>query len=166
MSSSSAMGFTRWCFEHPLTYVLPRRSCWMRARIAIVPSSEFLHWHMQITSTVWGQWKYSLPAGTTCTIVDLMHRPDLNGQSCLLVSYDSEKQRWCGTVDGVTIGIRRKNLESVGLRCRELTRHSRSVGPVLCVESNKTTRYRETTHTHDRTPLDHTRLHTSISSYH
>ena len=72
--------------------------------------SEFLHWHMQVTSTVWGQWKYSLSAGTTCTIVDLMHRPDLNGQSCLLVSYDSEKQQWCGTVDGVTIGIRRKNL--------------------------------------------------------
>ena len=22
--------------------------------------SEFLHWHMQITSTVWGQWKYSI----------------------------------------------------------------------------------------------------------
>ena len=74
--------------------------------------SEFLHWHMQITSTVWGQWKYSLPAGTTCTIVDLIQRPDLNGQPCLLVSYDSGRQRWCGTVGGETIGIRRKNLSA------------------------------------------------------
>ena len=72
--------------------------------------SEFLHWHMQITSTVWGQWKYSLSAGTTCIIVDLIQRPDLNGQTCLLVSYDPGRQRWCGTVGEETIGIRRKNL--------------------------------------------------------
>ena len=72
--------------------------------------SEFLHWHMQITSTVWGQWKYSLSAGTTCMIVDLIQRPDLNGQSRLLVSYDPGRQRWCGMVGGETIGIRRKNL--------------------------------------------------------
>ena len=72
--------------------------------------SEFLHWHMQITSTVWGQWKYSLSAGTTCMIVDLIQIPDLNGQTCLLVSYDPGRQRWCGTVGGETIGIRRKNL--------------------------------------------------------
>ena len=25
--------------------------------------SEFLHWHMETTSTVWGQWNYSLSAG-------------------------------------------------------------------------------------------------------
>ena len=74
--------------------------------------SEFLHWHMQITSTVWGQWKYSLSAGTTCMIVGLIQRPDLNGQSavsCLLMSSDPERQRWCGAVGGETIGIRRKN---------------------------------------------------------
>ena len=72
--------------------------------------SEFLHWHMQITSTVWGQWKYSLSAGTMCIIVELVQRPDLNGQSCLLVSYDPGRQRWCGLVGEETIGIRRKNL--------------------------------------------------------
>ena len=73
--------------------------------------SEFLHWHMQITSTVWGQWKYSLSAGTTCMIVGLIQRPELNGQAtCVLVSYDPERQLWCGAVGGETIGIRRKNL--------------------------------------------------------
>ena len=72
--------------------------------------SEFLHWHMQITSTVWGQLKYSLSAGTTCMIVGLIQRPDLNGQSCVLMSYDPERQRWCGMVSEKTIGIRRKNL--------------------------------------------------------
>ena len=72
--------------------------------------SEFLHWHMQTTSTVWGQWNYSVSAGTTYRIVNLIQRSDLNGQSCLLVSYDPGRQRWCGMLVGETIGIRRKNL--------------------------------------------------------
>jgi hypothetical protein len=51
--------------------------------------SEFLHrWHMETTITVWGQWNYNLSAGTTHRIVGLIQRADLNGQSCLLVSYD------------------------------------------------------------------------------
>ena len=70
--------------------------------------SEFLHWHMETTSTVWGQWNYCLSAGTTYRIVGLgiaigVQRADLNGQSCVLVSYDPERQRWCGMVGEETI---------------------------------------------------------------
>jgi hypothetical protein len=81
--------------------------------------SEFLHWHMETTSTVWGQWNYCLSAGTTYRIVGLgiaigVQRADLNGQSCVLVSYDPERQRWCGMVGEETITAS----GSVGRICR------------------------------------------------
>ena len=46
--------------------------------------SEFLQWHMQTTSKVWGQWNYSLSAGTTYKIVDLIQRSDLKTERAVV----------------------------------------------------------------------------------
>eukprot|EP00966_Prymnesium_polylepis_P204110 4727890-Prymnesium_polylepis.2 len=87
--------------------------------------SEFLYWHMETTSSVWGRWNYSLTSGSTYSIVGLAQRVDLNGRSCVPLSYDpsSLRKRWCAAVSG----RRRSGFvgRTVRLDAPKFTRHSR-----------------------------------------